>query len=121
MTPTPCMSWHKTLHYITKYPLPVPVYSALYTHTHTHTHTHAHLTSVSPSNNRCNSSFSSQCYIFIIFYCIFIIFYYIFYYILLCFYYILLCFKSFIAELYMRPQLSRFYHNNTLLYYILSF
>jgi len=41
---------------------------------------------------------SLQCYIFIIFYCIFILF---------------------IAELHMRPYLSRIYHNNALLYCIL--
>jgi len=41
-----------------------------------------------------------------------------FYYILLCFYYI---FILFIGELHMLPHLPRFYHNNTLLYCILSF
>jgi hypothetical protein len=37
MTPTPCMIWHKMLHYITKYPLTVPFYSAPHTHTHART------------------------------------------------------------------------------------
>jgi len=37
------------------------------------------------------------------------------------FYYILLYFILFIAELHIQPHLPIFYHNNTLLYCILSF
>jgi len=43
------------------------------------------------------------------------------YYILLYLYYILLYFTLIIAELHMRPHLPKCYHNNTLLYCILSF
>jgi hypothetical protein len=64
-----------------------------HTHTHTHTththtyHTHTH-TQHTPNQGKVrqfswyNSSFSLQCYIFIIFYCIFNVFYYILYYLL---------------------------------------
>ena len=41
-TTTPCANWHETMHYITNYPIPVPVYcwpAHHTTHTHTHTHT----------------------------------------------------------------------------------
>jgi len=40
---------------------------------------------------------------------------------MLYFYCILLYFILFIAELHLRPHLPRMYHNNTLLYYVLSY
>jgi hypothetical protein len=86
LAPTLCMSWHKTSHYINKYPLPVPVNSWPAHHTH--------LIRLRPSN------LSIKFIIFLIFYYIFVLF---------------------IAEFHMRLHLPTFYHNDTLLYCILSF
>jgi len=36
ITPTHIIVWHKALHYITKLPIPIPVYSAPHTHTPNH-------------------------------------------------------------------------------------
>jgi hypothetical protein len=44
----------------------------------------------------------------------------LYFYYFIYFYYILLYIILFIAELHIQPHLPRFYHNNTLLYYILS-
>jgi hypothetical protein len=94
MTPTPCMIWRKTLHYITKYPLSVSVYSTPHTHTHTHTHTPNQGKSIKLIEIIRHFPYN----VIFLLYC-----------------------TLFITELHMRPHLPRFYHKNTLLYFILSF